>query len=152
MKKVKFDGMEWELPELTESELKVVKCFWNCFFCHDAEWMDANIYNPQRFYYANVLSDTGLDTNVLLETLESLAAKKLIYIYCGDKKINKEKLLDDDYLSLHTSSYGALEYYYHFKREQIKSERIKQLTRCLKVGANPTIAFGLMNFDHKNNF
>lgn len=120
-----FDGMEWELPELTESELKVVKCFWNCFFCQDAEWMDANVYNPQRFYYANVLSDTGLDTNVLLETLESLAAKKLIYMYCGDKKINKEKLLDDDYLSLDTSSYGVLEYYYHFKREQIKTERIK---------------------------
>lgn len=120
-----FDGMEWELPELTESELKVVKCFWNCFFCQDAEWMDANVYNPQRFYYANVLSDTGLDTNVLLETLKSLAAKKLIYMYCGDKKINKEKLLDDDYLSLDTSSYGVLEYYYHFKREQIKSERIK---------------------------
>lgn len=120
-----FDGMEWELPELTESELKVVKCFWNYFFCQDAEWMDANVYNPQRFYYANVLSDTGLDTNVLLETLESLAAKKLIYMYCGDKKINKEKLLDDDYLSLNTTSYGVLEYYYHFKREQIKSERIK---------------------------
>lgn len=125
MKKVMFDGMEWELPELTESELKVVKCFWNYFFCQDAEWMDANVYNPQRFYYANVLSDTGLDTNVLLETLESLAAKKLIYIYCGDKKINKEKLLDDDYLSLDIMPYGTLEYYYHFKREQIKTERIK---------------------------
>lgn len=125
MKKVMFDGMEWELPELTESELKVVKCFWNYFFCQDAEWMDANVYNPQRFYYANVLSDTGLDTNVLLETLESLATKKLIYIYCGDKKINKEKLLDDDYLSLDIMPYGTLEYYYHFKREQIKTERIK---------------------------
>lgn len=125
MKKVMFDGVEWELPELTESELKVVKCFWNYFFCQDAEWMDANVYNPQRFYYANVLSDTGLDTNVLLETLESLAAKKLIYIYCGDKKINKEKLLDDDYLSLDIMPYGTLEYYYHFKREQIKTERIK---------------------------
>lgn len=124
MKKIKYDGMEWILPELTESELKVVECFWNYFFTHDDDgWMDANIYNPQRFYYANVLSDTGLDTNVLLETLKSLAAKKLIYIYCGDKKINKEKLLDDDYLSLHTSSYGALEYYYHFKREQIHPER-----------------------------
>lgn len=124
MKKIKYDGMEWTLPELTELELKVVECFWNYFFTHDGgSWIGANIYTPQRFYYANVLSDTGLDTNVLLETLESLAAKKLITIYCSDKKINKEKLLDNDYLSLNIQPYGALEYYYHFKREQIHPER-----------------------------
>lgn len=140
MKKVKFDGMVETIPELTELELKVVEYF-SCYFNYSN--IKDNVYDNATFFdFEEIANDTGISHNILRGVLSSLIKKELIDL--DGSTWYGRKIIDG--AGFNVTYKGIITYYYYF------TDEFKQLTRCLKVGANPTIAFRSMNFDHKKNF
>lgn len=108
MKKVKFDGMEWELPELTELELKVVERF-GCFLNYP-DLRDNIDDNATFFDFEEIAHETGIAHNILRGVLSSLIKKELIDL--DGSTWYGRKIIDG--AGFNVTYKGIITYYYYF--------------------------------------